>query len=122
MTKSADAKSAVPPVQISEGRVIPAAPAYVWSVVGDFGNEHKWASQLKHCQRDTDKVRVGSVRYCTLAKPLMGRSAVEEELIDYDPGKTLSYRLRGGAGPFRSAARLAFSKIPNSPFKAFSFF
>jgi len=103
MTDNADTKSTVPPVQISEGRLIQAAVARVWSVVGDFGNEHKWASQLKHCQRNTETVRVGSVRSCTLAKPLMGRAAVEEVLIDYEPGKTLSYRLRGAAGPFRSA-------------------
>lgn len=72
-------------------------------LLGDFGTEHHWASQLKHCRRNTDMVRVGTVRSCTLARPMMGRSAVDEELIEFDPGKGLSYRLRGGAGPFRYA-------------------
>jgi len=90
-------------IEISAGRSVRAAPAVVWSVLGDFGTEHRWASQLRRCQRDTDTVRVGSIRACLLAKSVMGRAAVEEELIDYVPGKTLAYRLRGSAGPFRSA-------------------
>lgn len=103
MSERSEATSTAQLMQISEGRCVGAAPAYVWSILGDFGNEHIWASQLKDCRRDTETVRVGTVRACTLAKPLMGRADVEEQLIDFDPGKTLSYRLRGGAGPFRSA-------------------
>lgn len=101
MAKSAT--SAVQAIEIARGRRVAIAPAAVWSVLGDFGAEHRWASQLKHCRRDTEVVGVGSVRRCVLAKPLMGRTTVEEELIDYDPGRTLAYELRGGAGPFRSA-------------------
>jgi hypothetical protein len=90
-------------IEISVSGTIGADPAVIWSILGDFGTEHRWASQLKHCQRSTDMVRIGTVRSCTLAKPLMGRSTVNEELIEFEPGEALSYRLRGNAGPFRSA-------------------
>jgi uncharacterized protein YndB with AHSA1/START domain len=90
-------------IKTSVSRTIEADPAFVWSVLGDFGTEHRWASQLSHCCRSTETVHVGTVRSCTLTKPIMGRSAVDEELIEFDPGKGLSYRLRGGAGPFRCA-------------------
>ena len=90
-------------IEIAATRMIRADPAIVWSILGDFGTEHRWASQLKQCRRSTDWVRVGTVRSCMLAKPIMGQSAVEEELIEFEPGKALAYRLRGSAGPFRSA-------------------
>lgn len=48
-------------------------------------------------------VGVGTVRHCTLATPLLGWWHVEEELIGYVPGWSLTYRLRGPAGPFRVA-------------------
>lgn len=100
---ASNAGSSVMPIEISERRSVRAAPAAVWSVLGDFGAEHRWASQLRHCERDTEAVRVGAIRTCVLAKALMGRKAVAEQLIDYDPGKTLAYQLLGGAGPFRTA-------------------
>jgi uncharacterized protein YndB with AHSA1/START domain len=90
-------------IEISARLIVRADPALVWSILGDFGTEHRWASQLRHCQRSSDVVRVGTVRSCTLARPIMGRSSVDEELVEFEPGKALSYRLRGGAGPFRSA-------------------
>lgn len=93
----------MPAIEISARRTLRADPALVWSILGDFGTEHRWASQLRHCRRNTNTVRVGTVRSCTLAKPLMGRSTVDEELVDFEPGRALSYKLRGGAGPFRSA-------------------
>ena len=76
----------------------------VWEVLGDFGTEHRWTKSLDHCVRDTDVVRVGTIRTCTLPKPLMGRTAVREELTEYEPGSALAYRLEGSAGPFASAS------------------
>jgi uncharacterized protein YndB with AHSA1/START domain len=90
-------------IHLSEGRHLDASPAEVWAVLGDFGNEHRWAPTLAHCTRDTETIRVGTVRSCTLAKPLLGRTSVEEELTEYEPGRALAYQLRGGAGPFRTA-------------------
>lgn len=76
----------------------------VWEILGDFGTEHRWTKTLLHCERDTQQVSVGTSRNCTLAKPLMGRTRVREELIEFTPGKALAYKLDGSAGPFRTAA------------------
>jgi hypothetical protein len=38
-------------IEISARRTLRADPAVVWSILGDFGTEHRWASQLRHCQR-----------------------------------------------------------------------
>lgn len=75
----------------------------VWKILGDFGAEHRWTQTLLHCERDTPQVRVGTSRTCTLAKPLMGRTRVREELVEFSPGRALAYRLHGSAGPFRTA-------------------
>lgn len=75
----------------------------LWEVLGDFGAEHRCASNIAVCRRDTEHVGVGTVRSCILTRPLMGRASVAEELVEYAPGRTLAYRLHGGAGPFRSA-------------------
>lgn len=76
----------------------------IWETLGDFGTEHRWTKTLLHCERDTSQVNVGTARNCTLARPLMGRTQVREELVEFVPGKVLAYRLDGPAGPFRTAA------------------
>jgi len=76
----------------------------IWEVLGDFGTEHRWTTSLEHCERDTDIVRVGPIRTCTLPKPLMGRTSVREQLTEYEPGEALAYLLEGSAGPFASAS------------------
>lgn len=81
-----------------------APSSAVWAVLGDFGTEHRWTRSVSHCERDTEVVRVGTSRTCTLPKPLMGRSKVREELIEYAPGEALAYKLEGPAGPFDTAA------------------
>jgi uncharacterized protein YndB with AHSA1/START domain len=85
-------------------RRINAPGGAVWSVLGDFGREHRWSKSLAHCERDTESVGVGTARTCTLPKPLMGRTSVREQLTEYEPGRSLAYRLDGPAGPFASAS------------------
>lgn len=72
----------------------------LWNVLGDFGREHRWTKNLVHCERDTETVRVGTIRTCTLPKPLMGRTSVREQLTEFKSGRSLAYRLEGPAGPF----------------------
>ena len=81
-----------------------ASSEAVWKVLGDFGTEHRWTKSLAQCVRDTEVVGVGTIRTCTLPKPLMGRSSVREQLTEYEPGAALAYRLEGAAGPFSSAS------------------
>lgn len=76
----------------------------VWALLGDFGNEHRWTRTLSRCERDTAEVRVGTVRTCTLPKPLMGRTHAREELTEFEPGVALAYVLDGPAGPFLTAS------------------
>ena len=76
----------------------------VWSVLGDFGNEHRWTRSVASCTRDTPDVRLGTRRTCRLPRPLMGRTEVREGLTEYEPGSALGYALEGTAGPFASAA------------------
>lgn len=66
------------PITISEAARTHRAPAQVWRLLGDFGNEHRWSSQLASCRRDTAEVGVGTRRACALAKPLMGRTETTE--------------------------------------------
>ncbi len=90
-------------ISIREQRIVPHPVDVVWAVLGDFGSEHRWSSQLARCGRDADIVAVGTVRTCRLARPLLGRRQVTERVTDYQPGRTLAYQLGGGAGPFRTA-------------------
>jgi hypothetical protein len=76
----------------------------VWEVLGDFGTEHRWTKSLEHCERDTEIVGVGTIRTCTLPKPLMGRTSAREQLTEYEPGQALAYRFEGSAGPFATAS------------------
>ena len=85
-------------------RVLAVSNEDVWSVLGDFGTEHRWSKTLVHCERDTPDVRVGTARSCRLPRPLMGRTQVREVLTELQPGRALAYRLEGPAGPFSSAA------------------
>jgi hypothetical protein len=84
-------------------RVLPVSNLAVWNVLGDFGTEHRWTKSLAHCERDTVGVAIGTVRTCTLPRPLMGRTKVREELVEYVPLSGLTYELEGSAGPFASA-------------------
>ncbi len=91
-------------LRFTVSRTVQAPSDAVWRVLGDFGTEHRWTKSLDRCVRDTDVVRVGTVRTCTLPKPLMGRTKVREELTEYERGAALAYVLDGSAGPFSSAA------------------
>lgn len=92
-----------PSVAFSVTRVLHASNAAVWNVLGDFGTEHRWTKSLAHCERDTADVSVGTVRTCTLPRPLMGRTKVREQIIEYTPLAAFTYELEGAAGPFASA-------------------
>ena len=90
------------PITILEAARTQRTPAQVWRLLGDFGNEHRWSSQLASCRRDTAAVGVGTRRTCALAKPLMGRTETTEELTDYIGGAALPTGSPGG--PDRSGS------------------
>jgi hypothetical protein len=71
-------------LRFTVSHTVQAPVGSIWQVLGDFGTEHRWSKQFDHCARDTDTVRVGTVRRCTLPKALMGRTEVREALTEYD--------------------------------------
>jgi uncharacterized protein YndB with AHSA1/START domain len=91
-------------LRFSISRAVDAPAADVWRVLCDFGSEHRWVRNLERCELDTPTVRVGSFRTCRLARPLMGRTEVREEVTEFEPGAALAYRLEGPAGPFEKAS------------------
>src|ERR687891_432151 len=103
------------PLSFTVERRVGASRDAVWEVLGDFGTEHRWTKSLEHCERDTDLVRVGTIRTCTLPKPLMGRTSVREQVTEYEPGQALAYLLEGSAGPVSSAARQADAAAADLP-------
>jgi hypothetical protein len=71
----------------------------------NVGTEHRWTASFDRCARDTDVVSVGTIRTCALGKPLMGRTAVFEELTEYEPGLGRSLPIGSrGARLFASAS------------------
>ncbi len=91
-------------LRIAVTSVIAAPNDAVWTVLGDFGAEHRWTHTVSRCTRDTADVRVGTVRSCRLPRPLMGRTKVRETLTEFEPGHALAYSLKGAAGPFAFAS------------------
>jgi len=91
-------------LRIAVTSVIDVPNEAVWSVLGNFGEEHRWTHSVTHCTRDTADVRVGTVRSCRLPRPLMGRTGVRETLIEFEHGCALAYCLEGAAGPFAFAS------------------
>lgn len=65
-------------LRFAASRSVRAPVEAIWQVLGDFGTEHRWSKQVNHCARDTEAVRVGTVRTCTRPKALMGRTEVRE--------------------------------------------
>ena len=101
------------PLRFSASRLIQAPGERVWRVLGDFGTEHRWTTSVARCERDTQDVRVGTVRTCRLPRPLMGRTEARETLVEYEPGRALAYELDGPAGPFaRAGSRWSTAPAP----------
>ena len=101
------------PLKFAVTHVVDAPNEVVWGVLGDFGTEHRWTRTVSDCTRDTVEVRVGTVRYCQLPRPLMGRTAARETVTEFEQGRALAYSLEGPAGPFAFASS-RWSTTPSS--------
>lgn len=79
---------------------IHAAPEDMWRVIGEqWGDVHRILPSLSGSRLLTPGVGEGSVRECTLAKPVMGLDSVVEELVLWDPPRRLAYRVRSPPWP-----------------------
>lgn len=83
---------------------VAAPPEAVWSVVGEaWGEVHRVLPSLSGSRLLTDgPVGVGSRRRCTLATPVRGIEAVEEELVAWKVGRSFTYVFGDPPWPLRS--------------------
>lgn len=83
---------------------IAAAPEAVWSVLGEaWGEVHRVLPSLSDSRLLTDgPPGLGSRRRCTLATPVRGMEAVEEELVAWEEGRSFTYLFHDAPWPIRS--------------------
>ena len=76
---------------IEETTSIADSPGQVWAVLGDFGNIARWASNVDHsCLTTQDSEGVGAER-----RVQVGRNALLERVVEWQPGERLAYRIDG---------------------------
>jgi hypothetical protein len=76
---------------IDRTRTIAAAPKEIWDVLADFGAISSWADNVDHScilVRRTDPV--GTAR-----RVQVGREAIIERIVEFDPPDTLAYEIEG---------------------------
>jgi hypothetical protein len=70
---------------------IGASTDAVWATLADFGGLARWAPMIDHSRLVTEgAIGVGSVR-----RVQVGRQAVLEEIVDWQPATALTYRITG---------------------------
>jgi uncharacterized protein YndB with AHSA1/START domain len=76
---------------VSKSRLIPHPPAVVWKVLADFDAISRWAPTVDHSSAaSTATEGVGAVRRVQL-----GRIALLEEVIEWEPDERLGYTIAG---------------------------
>ncbi len=72
----------------------------VWEVLGDIGNISRWNPGVVRSHVTTVKeIGIGAGRYCDLG----GKNYLGEEVVEWEPGKTLTMRVIGTNLPFQAA-------------------
>ena len=73
----------------------------VWEALGDIGSISRWnPGVVRSHVTTTDKATgVGAGRYCDLG----GKSYLDEEVVEWEPGKALTMRVIGTNLPFQTA-------------------
>lgn len=77
---------------ISRSRTVNAPPQAIWDVLADFGSLSSWADDVDHSsilRHATD----GPLS--TTRRVQVGRNTFVEQIIAFDPPKTLAYRISG---------------------------
>jgi uncharacterized protein YndB with AHSA1/START domain len=76
---------------VSCSRVVAAAPHDVWDVLADYPAISRWASSVSHSSALTSSATGdGAVR-----RVQVGRDALRERVIGWDPDRRLSYVING---------------------------
>ena len=72
----------------------------VWEVLGDIGNISRRKTGVVRSHVTTAKeIGIGAGRYCDLG----GKNYLGEEVVEWEPGKTLTMRVIGTNLPFQTA-------------------
>ena len=76
---------------IDRSRTVAADPQQVWDVLADFGSISSWADNLDHsCILNHGSDPVGTTR-----RVQIGRDALVERIIEFDPTWALAYEVEG---------------------------
>ncbi len=76
---------------VSCSRVVAAAPHDVWNVLADFPGISRWASSVGHSSALTSS----ATGYGAVRRVQVGRNALRERVIGWDPDRRLSYIING---------------------------
>ena len=72
----------------------------VWEALDDIGSISRWNPGVVRSHVTTDKTRgVGAGRHCDLG----GRNYLDEQVVEWEPGKALTMRVIGTNRPFQTA-------------------
>ena len=78
-------------VEIVEQSEVARPPDLVWEVLADFGAISRWAPNVNHSCLTTDqKTGVGATR-----RVQVGRNALLESVVGWEPGHQLAYTIEG---------------------------
>jgi uncharacterized protein YndB with AHSA1/START domain len=76
---------------VERTRLVPAPVDEVWATLSAFAEIARWAPQIEHaCLLDAGPVGVGTSR-----RVQVGRLTLVERIIEWDPPRTLAYRIEG---------------------------
>ena len=76
---------------IYRSRTVAAEPKEVWDVLADFGSISSWANNIDHsCILNHGSEPVGTTR-----RVQIGRNALVERIIEFDPTWALAYDVEG---------------------------
>lgn len=77
--------------EIEETTSIACSPDEVWAALGDFGAIAQWAPNVGHsCLTTAQAEGIGMVR-----RVQIGRNALLEGIVDWEPGERLAYSIEG---------------------------
>ena len=70
---------------------IPADADEVWAVLADFGDLARWTRPVQHCWLVSDRTEgIGAIR-----RVQVGRMAMIEEIVTWEPERALGYTING---------------------------
>lgn len=71
----------------------------VWAILADVGSIASWNPGLIGSKATNDVVGLGATRYCDID----GRQSLDEEVVKFEPKRSITFRITRSTLPFRSA-------------------